>query len=105
MQIQVNTDHNIQGGNELSVKVEAVVKKGLKRFTGQVTRIEVHLSDENSAKKGGGDDMRCLLEARPAGLQPVSVSHHAATIEQAVDGAVDKMKRVLDGVLARRSDH
>ena len=105
MQIQVNTDHNIEGGKELFAKVEAVVQKGLGRFRGQVTRIEVHLSDENSAKKGGGDDMRCLLEARPAGLQPVSASHHAATIEQAVDGAVDKMKRVLDGVFARRADH
>ncbi|HDP95512.1 MAG TPA: HPF/RaiA family ribosome-associated protein [Candidatus Aminicenantes bacterium] len=105
MHVQVNTDRNITGGTELSVKVEAVVKKGLKRFIGQVTRIEVHLSDENSAKKGGGNDMRCLLEARPAGLQSTSVSHHAATIEQAVDGAVDKMKRVLDGIFARRADH
>jgi ribosome-associated translation inhibitor RaiA len=45
--------------------------------------------------------MRCLLEARLAGLQPVTVSHQAATMEQAVDGAVDKLKRSLDSTLER----
>jgi ribosome-associated translation inhibitor RaiA len=73
----------------------------LERFSDQVTRVEVHLSDENSDKKSGGADIRCLLEARLAGRQPVAVTDEAATLEQAVDGAVRKMRRSLDSTLGR----
>jgi len=45
--------------------------------------------------------MRCLLEARLAGRQPVAVTDAAATVEQAVDGAVRKMRRSLDSTLGR----
>lgn len=101
MQIQINTDSNIEGDAELVQQIKAVVSNGLDRFSEQVTRVEVHLSDQNSDKKFGNDDMRCLLEARLAGLQPISVSDRAATIEQAVDGAVEKLTRSLDSTLGR----
>jgi len=48
--------------------------------------------------------MRCLLEARLAGLQPFAVSHQAGTSEQAVDGSVDKLIRSIDATL-RKLDH
>jgi len=104
MQIQINTDSNIEGSNRLAQQVEAVVKEALDRFSAQITRVEVHLSDENSDKKFGTDDKRCLLEARLAGLQPISVKHHASTLEQAVDGAVERLKRSLDSTLGRLGD-
>jgi hypothetical protein len=66
--------------------------------------VEVHLSDENSDKKSGVDDMRCLLEARLAGLQPIAVSHEAATLQGAVHGAAEKLKRSLDSTLGRLGD-
>jgi hypothetical protein len=66
-----------------------------------VTRVEVHLSDQNSDKKVGSVDIRCLLEARLAGHQPISVSDQAATLAQAVDGAVDKLTHSLDSTLGR----
>ncbi|MEO6444074.1 MAG: HPF/RaiA family ribosome-associated protein [Gemmatimonadaceae bacterium] len=100
MQVQVNTDKNIDGKEELIRGVEAEVVGTLGRFADQITRVEVHLSDVNAAK-GGGDDMRCLMEARLAGRQPVAVSHEAATLEEAVNGAADKMKRSLDSTLGR----
>jgi ribosome-associated translation inhibitor RaiA len=101
MQIQINTDRNIEGNDRLVQQIEAVVRDALDRFSAQITRVEVHLSDENSDEKFGTDDKRCLLEARLAGLQPISVSHQAATLEQAVDGAVEKLKRSLDNTLGR----
>lgn len=101
MLIQLNTDSNIKGDDVLAQQVEAIVKNALERFSEQVTRVEVHISDENSENKFGTDDKRCLLEARLAGLQPISVSHQAATVAQAVDGAVEKMKRSLDSTLGR----
>ncbi len=105
MQIQINTDGNIEGHEQLAQQVEAVVRDGLQRFTAKLTRVEVHLSDENSDKKSGAEDKRCLLEARLADLQPIAVSHEAATIEQAVDGAVERLTHSLEGTLGRLSKH
>lgn len=101
MLIQVNTDSNIEGNTELVHQIESAVRDGLERFSEHVTRVEIHLSDENSENKSGINDKRCLLEARLAGLQPISVSDQAATPEQAVDGAIEKLKRSLDSTLGR----
>jgi ribosome-associated translation inhibitor RaiA len=101
MLIQINTDSNIEGNDALAQQVEAVVRDTLDRFSKRITRIEVHLSDENSNKKLGTEDKRCLLEARLAGLQPIAVSHKASTLEQAVDGAVEQLKRSLESTLGR----
>lgn len=101
MLIQLNTDRNIAGDAEMARQVEAVVRDGLDRLSAHITRVSIHLSDENSDKASGPDDMRCLLEARLAGLQPISVSHQAATVEQAVDGAVGMLQRALESTLGR----
>ena len=101
MQIQINTDSNIEADAELVQQIKAVISDGLDRFSEQVTRVEVHLSDQNSDKKSGDEDIRCQLEARLAGLQPISVSDRAATLERAVDGAVEKLTRSLDSTLGR----
>jgi ribosome-associated translation inhibitor RaiA len=101
MHIQINTDDNITNSDALAERIEATVRDVLERFSDQVTRVEVHLSDENSDKKSGGADIRCLLEARLAGRQPVAVTDEAATLEQAVDGAIRKMRRSLDSTLGR----
>jgi hypothetical protein len=58
MQIQINTDSNIDGNDRLVHQVEAVVRDALDRFSAQITRVEVHLSDENSGTKFGTDDKR-----------------------------------------------
>jgi ribosome-associated translation inhibitor RaiA len=95
MQIQVNTDSSIEGSQRLKAEVREVLAGALDRFSARVTRIEAHLSDSNSPAKGGGDHMRCVLEARLAGLDPISVRHEAATLEQALAGATDKLEKVL----------
>ncbi len=105
MLVQVNTDHNIAGDTAMIQEVEATIQGTLARFSDRITRVEVHLSDENSDKKGGGEDKRCLLEARVIGLQPISVSHRAATVIQAVEGAADQMERSLDSTVGRLSQH
>jgi ribosome-associated translation inhibitor RaiA len=104
MQVQVNTDNHVAGGEGLTRQVEAVVEGALGRFGDQVTRVEVHLNDENSAGKSGSDDKRCLMEARLAGLDPIAVSHRGATLEQALDGAAEKLERALDRTLGRLGD-
>jgi ribosomal subunit interface protein len=103
MQIQVHTDNNIEGSAQLISGIEAELIESLGRFSDQITRVEVHLRDVNGPKSVG-DDKSCLLEARLAGRQPMVVSHEAASVRQAIDGATDKLERALDKVLDRLSD-
>jgi len=86
MNIQLNTDVHIDGTEALAAEVSAMIEKALEHFGEHVTRVEVHLSDENG-DKNGQNDQRCMLEARLEGRQPVAVTDHAATLEQAVHGA------------------
>ncbi|MEO6407863.1 MAG: HPF/RaiA family ribosome-associated protein [Burkholderiaceae bacterium] len=104
MQIQINTDHHIDGNEALSAHVEAVVARAVRHIEDQLTRVEVHLDDENGGK-AGIDDKRCLMEARLRSHQPVAVSHHAGSIHQAVDGAARKLRASLETLLGRRDDH
>jgi ribosome-associated translation inhibitor RaiA len=104
MLVQVHTDSNIRGDSALAAWVEAAVRDAIDRFSDRITRVAVHLSDENSASKAGSEVKRCLLEARVAGLRPISVSERADTLELAVDGAAAKLIRSLESTLGRLDD-
>ena len=103
MHIQINTDSNIEGREELTSHVKGVVEGALSRFSDRITRVEVHLSDQDS-DKSGQDDKRCMMEARLEGRQPTAVTHQAASLGDAVDGAADKLKRSLESTLERLKD-
>jgi ribosome-associated translation inhibitor RaiA len=103
MQIQINTDHNIEGHEALAAQVSSVVKNALSRISDRITRVEIHLSDENS-DKGGQNEKRCMMEARLEGRQPVAVTHQSETLDQAVDGAANKLARLIESTLGRLHD-
>ena len=105
MQIQVNTDNHIQGDARLIEYVEGIVTDALDRFGDRITRVEVHLTDQNSRNKAGGNDKRCVLEARLSHKQPVSVSHDADTVKESLHGAADKMEKLLDHTIGKLSNH
>lgn len=100
MQIQLNTDANVQGRDSLAAWVEGELKGKLAHFLDQLTRVEVHLSD-SSAARVGGHDKRCTLEARLAGRPPVAVHHDAGNVADAFHGAADKLQRKLEADLGR----
>ena len=104
MQVQVNTDRNIAGHEALDVQVIGVVESALIRISDHIQRVEVHLSDQNSDRKGGADDIRCVLEARLEGRQPIAVTHQAATLDQAVSGAAAKLAKLVESTLGRLRD-
>ncbi|MEG0967726.1 MAG: HPF/RaiA family ribosome-associated protein [Pseudomonas sp.] len=95
MQIQVNSDNHIQGNIRLEEWVRSTVESTLERFDEDLTRVEVHLRDENGDKPGP-HDKRCQMEARPKGHQPISVSHKSASLDQAVEGAAIKLNHALE---------
>lgn len=101
MKIQVNTDRHVDGSEALVQMVEAEVQSALERFEDRLTRVEVHLSDENGENDGGGADKRCLLEARPEGMQPVVVTETADTVDQALLSATEKMQSLLTSKFGR----
>ena len=103
MTIQFNTDNNIVGSEKLRAPLEASIADGLSRFSSQITRVEVHLNDVNGDKEGM-NDKRCLLEARVKGLKPIAVTNNANTHEEAVEGAIEKLKASLDTTLGRLRD-
>ncbi|MEO6246051.1 MAG: HPF/RaiA family ribosome-associated protein [Opitutaceae bacterium] len=104
MIIQINTDHTIKGSEQLNAEIKASVHSALSHHQDRLSRVEVHVTDENGAK-GGGSDIRCLMEARPAGLQPVAVTHNAGELAEAVSGAAEKLKASLDHTLGRLQRH
>ncbi|MDP2745562.1 HPF/RaiA family ribosome-associated protein [Pseudomonas sp.] len=95
MQVLVNSDNHIEASQEFITNVGTRVGDKIKRFEDHLTRVEVHLRDEN-AHKAGGNDKRCLIEARPKGRDPISVSHNADHLEQAIEGAINKLTTVLE---------
>jgi ribosome-associated translation inhibitor RaiA len=103
MQILVNSDHNISSSESVAGRVEAIVSDSASRFADRITRIEVHLSDENGDKHGERDK-RCMIEARLGGLKPIAVTHTAPAVGEAVEGAADKLERALEHTLGRLSD-
>lgn len=94
MQIQLNSDNHVVGSEALASRVESELRTALDRFSDRITRVEVHINDVNS-DKGGSSDKRCMIEARAAGQQPISVEHQAATITLAMSGATDKLVRAF----------
>ncbi|WP_010587970.1 HPF/RaiA family ribosome-associated protein [Schlesneria paludicola] len=102
MKVQVSTDKRVDGSTAIVSEVTTMVESSLARYRERLTRVEVHLSDVNGPK--GGVDHRCALEARPAGLDAVAVTHNAQTPFEAAKGAVEKMLRLLTSTFGRHDD-
>lgn len=98
MMIQINTDKAIPWDQRNAEHFSAIISEELDRFSENITRVEVHLSDVNGAKKGA-NDIRCLMEVRIEGRQPIAGTDLAVTVEQAVSGAIDKVKASLRSIL------
>ena len=104
MKIQINTDQNIEGSEGYTAHVDSVVAKALSHYSAHISRVEVHLSDENGAKDGQ-NDKRCMIEARVEGRPPTAVTCDAATMERAISGAADKLKNALSSTIGRLNEH
>lgn len=105
MQVQVNTGNGLQNKESLDKWASEFLNDSLSRFRQEITTIEVQLSDENGAKKNGAADIRCMLEARLTGHEPLAVSHHAATQDEAFRGAAHRLLHALDHKYGKLDRH
>jgi hypothetical protein len=104
MLIQFNTDKNVSGSTELIASFNSIIPEELSWFSDQITRVIVHLSDEDG-NKDGPNDKRCMMEARFGGMKPIAVSDQANTHEEAILGAIDKLKTSLESLTGRLKDY
>jgi len=100
MLIQVHGDNHITANERLSAEVTEQVTSALHHLADRVSRVEVHLGDESGNRQTEGDK-RCLMEARVEGRQPTAVTHHAASLTEAIDGAAEKLRHSLESALGK----
>ncbi len=103
MNIHINTGHKIQGNQALISKFSNIIESSLSRVSDHITKVEVHLKDEDGYKKGN-NDKRCMIEVRLEGRQPIVVTDHADNLNQALDGALDKLINMIKSILGRQHD-
>lgn len=99
MHIEINYQ-NIKHSDAVDAHVRSQINSTLGRFSEKLTRVEVHLGDVNGHKTGP-EDKRCMMEARPAGLEPLVVETHADDLYRAINDASSKLQKVLDKRFAK----
>ena len=103
MFIQIYADNQVESDAERNLRLEEQVRQRLARFEDRITDVEVHVSDVNN-NKGGNADLRCTLEARMSGLDPVAVAEHGTSVDRAVMAAAKTAVRALDHKIGKLTD-
>lgn len=104
MHVQVKSGSTVSLNNARQTEIAGVVEAALERFADRLTGVEVYLSDENSRAKDGGNDKRCVIEARVRNLEPVVARADADTLDAAIDECTEKLARALDNRIGRLAD-
>ena len=104
MQVQFNSDSSVMGTENVAERIEAAVRTKIARFEERLTRLEIHVRDENGPKHGA-DDKACTIEARPAGGKPIGVTEQASTVDDAARKAAHTMAQRLERHFGKSDRH
>ncbi len=102
MYIQIRADNQIPGDGDRDSRLEDQIRQRLARFEDRITDVEVHVSQAGNGR--GTGELRCTLEARVSGIQPIAVAEEGEDVDRAVTGAARKAVRALDHQLGRLAD-
>lgn len=80
----------------LDEAIDKALERTIARFSDRLTRVEVHCKDENSPHKSGANDKRCLMEARPRGMDPVVAEESGNDMKLVIREAARTLERVLE---------
>lgn len=100
MNIQLNADKNLTIHEPYEMQIKAQLTKDLDRYSNHLSRVEIHLSDENGSK-AGLNDKKCLIEARLDGKPPLVASDLGNTYDLALKGATEKIKSALNTAVSK----
>ncbi len=104
MIFQVRTNNFITNSEDFTEDIRSSVEPAIvARHGDRLRRIEVYIEDVNS-HKGGDNDIRCGIEVHLAGLPAFTADHRAGAIDDAVDGAVEAVLKLLDRRLGKIED-
>jgi putative sigma-54 modulation protein len=70
--------------------VNSKLNKILERYRGQLPNIEVKLLDDHGPR--GGEDMRCRILFKPAGLRPIIIQETAEDLYDAISACCHRAK-------------
>jgi hypothetical protein len=101
MRIELKTDSDIEGHDELARYVETVVTAALERDLAKVANVDAHISGIARTSEAAADGIRCELHARLEVLHPLDVTHQAQTVHETVRGAAAKLKHAVNLALGR----
>jgi hypothetical protein len=107
IKVLVNTSNDVENKDSLQRWASEYLNEQLARYDQDLTSIEVQMTDENHATRGGGGDKRCMLEARVTGRSPVAVTQFAEDQNVAFRGATEKLAHALDHAFGKldRKEH
>ncbi len=100
MHIEINAADGVERSEALDQHIHERLERVERHHGNRLTQIIVHLKDTNARK--GGVDKLCSMEARPAGLDPVTVHAQDADTYLAVRDAADKLDRAIEHRLGRQ---
>ena len=98
MKIEVRAA-DLPGSDAIIEHVNKRVHAAIHHWESQVTRVEVHLHDDNAKK--AGMDKRCVMEVRLANHQPLVVEDTTDDLYDAVTAAAKKLGTVVQRTLEK----
>ncbi len=101
MQVLLQSDPNTDGSPAMAQHLSIVVTEALDRFGDRLTRVEAHLAAAEGHAKSAEDKVQCTLEAHLAGSDAIVVKHQAGNAHQAIEGAVRKLRRVVEAQIEK----
>lgn len=94
MQIMINPADHVEISDSFAGHIRRSLEKVDSRFGDWLTRVEVFVKDVNGPK--GGVDKHCRMEARPRGVDPVTIEHQDEDAYACASRAADKLEKVLE---------
>ena len=104
MLVQINFG-DVQHSEAIESWAEERIRAQLGHLMEKLTRVEVHLRDDNSAARSSDDDKRCVMEGRIAGQRPLAVDHSGRDLYKVIDEAAGKLARAVKKDVEKRASH
>lgn len=103
MQVQINPG-SVTTTPAIEVHINERIDHALKTLKEEVTRVEVHLHDDDGRDRKGEMAKRVTMEARPRGADPLVVHASGRDLYEVVSEAAGKLERAVRRFTEKRRE-
>lgn len=103
MQIQINSSH-VTATEAIEAHINERIGHALKTLSEEITRVEVHLHDDDGRERKGEQAKRVTMEARPRGAEPLVVHATGRDLYDVVTDAAGKLERAVRRFTEKRRE-